>query len=71
MSSPGVEEPGMLYNDFTVTWETQLVLLKEVWQTTDKKGECQIMGRESDYCVIPVIPSNVGGGKAVTYYRFY
>jgi hypothetical protein len=28
MSSPGVEEPGMLYNDFTATWETLPILLK-------------------------------------------
>jgi len=29
MSSPGVEEPGMLYNDFTATWETLPIL--NVW----------------------------------------
>lgn len=28
MSSPGVEEPGMLYNDLTATWETLPILLK-------------------------------------------
>ena len=28
---PGVKEPGMLHNDITATWETQLILLKEVW----------------------------------------
>lgn len=26
MGSPGVVEPGMLYNDFTATWETLYVL---------------------------------------------
>jgi len=28
MSSPGVEEPGMLYNDFTATWEALPILRK-------------------------------------------
>ena len=29
---PGVKEPGMLYNDITATWETQLILSNRgVW----------------------------------------
>ena len=28
-----------------------------------------MMGRKSDNRVVPMIPSNVGGGKAVTYHR--
>jgi len=28
-----------------------------------------MMSRKSDNCVVPMMPSNVGGGKAVTYHR--
>lgn len=38
MSSPGVVEPGMLYNDFTATWETLLVLLKRSMTNNRSKG---------------------------------
>lgn len=38
MNSPGVEEPGMLHNDFTATWETLFVLLLRSMATNRSQG---------------------------------
>lgn len=38
MNSPGVEEPGMLYNDFTATWETLFVLSSGSMTNNRSKG---------------------------------
>lgn len=38
MNSPGVEEPGMLYNDFTATWETLFVLSRESMTNNRSQG---------------------------------
>ena len=54
----------MLYNDYTATREALSFFRKGVWQTTDKKGGCQMTDRESDSCVLPMRSGNAERGKA-------
>ena len=50
----------MLYNDYAATWETLQALLKRSMANNRYKGRKPNGGRESDNCVVPMIPGNAG-----------
>jgi hypothetical protein len=68
LSFPGVEEPGMLYNDYTVTRET---LRSSVMSMANNlmRGGSQMTERESDNLIVPMKSGNADGGKEVTRYH--
>jgi len=53
----------------TATRETLFVLRKEYGRQALQSKGSQIANRESDHCVVPMMPGNAGRGKAVTYYQ--
>lgn len=54
----------MLNNDHTVTRETLPLFRKRVWPTSREKQGSQMVGRESDCCIVPMKQGNACRGKA-------